>query len=182
MRDLLREIRRLTREVNQLEREIARRVVDYAPQLLELTGCGALVAGRIIGEIAGIGRFRTDAQLARVAGVAPVDASSGKQQRHRLNRRGNRQLNAALHKIAVVQGRCDPQARAYLQRRQQEGKTRREALRALKRHIARRIFTLLRQPVAEATIPGVIKVRGGKVRVLPAWRIRRSGGCWWSGR
>jgi transposase len=69
MRQLVRQIRRLTREANELEREIARLVVAYAPQLLALPGCGALIAGRIIGEIAGITRFRTDAQLARLAGV-----------------------------------------------------------------------------------------------------------------
>ena len=73
-----------TREANELEREIAKLVVTYAPQLLALPGCGALIAGRIIGEIAGIQRFRNDAQLARLAGVASLDASSGQQRRHRL--------------------------------------------------------------------------------------------------
>ena len=131
---------------------------------LDLKGCGALIAGKLIGETGGIGRFRTDAQLARLAGVAPLDASSGQQQRHRLNRHGNRQLNTALHKLAVVQGRWDPRARAYLERRQAEGKTRLEALRCLKRLLARVVFRLLRQ--APTGVPSTsFKVRGGRVRV-----------------
>jgi transposase len=148
--------------LERVARRLARGVADYAPQLLELKGCGALIAGKIIGETAGVGRFQSDAQFARLAGVAPIDASSGQQRRHRLNRHGNRQLNSALHKIAVVPSRCDPRARAYLQRKQQAGKSRLEALRALKRHLARTVFGLLRQPAAGA--PCVIKVRGGKVR------------------
>ena len=161
-RDLVRRCRALTREVNEAEREIALGVAAYAPALLELKGCGALIAAKIIGETAGAGRFTSDAQFARLAGVAPIDASSGQQRRHRLNRHGNRQLNSALHKIAIVQGRCDPRARAYLQRKQAAGKSRLEALRALKRHLARVVFGLLRRPPAAA--PAVIKVRGGKVR------------------
>ena len=113
-RDLVRRCRQLTAEANTLEREIAVLVSDYAPQLLELKGCGVLIAAKLIGETAGIQRFRHEAQLARLAGVAPVDASSGQQRRHRLNRHGNRELNSALHQIAVVQGRWEPRARAYL--------------------------------------------------------------------
>jgi transposase len=163
-RDLVSRCRALTIDANELEREVALRVARYAPQLLELKGCGALIAGKLIGETAGIGRFRTDAQLARLAGVAPLDASSGQQRRHRLNRHGNRQLNTALHKLAVVQGRWDPRARAYLERRQTEGKTRLEALRCLKRLLARVVFRLLRQDPARDP-ERVVKVRGGKVRV-----------------
>jgi hypothetical protein len=81
-RDLVRRCRSLTRDANELEREIALLVAGYAPQLLELKGCGALIAGKIIGETAGAGRFRNDAQFARLAGVAPIDASSGQQRRH----------------------------------------------------------------------------------------------------
>ena len=161
-RDLVRRCRQLTREANELEREIALCVADYAPQLLTLKGCGALVAAKIIGETAGPGRFRSDAQFARLAGVAPLDASSGEQRRHRLSRHGNRQLNSALHKIAIVQGRLDPCARAYLERQQAEGKSRREALRAHKRHLARVVFRLLRTAPGEP--PLTIKVRAGKVR------------------
>ena len=161
-RDLLRRCRQLTRDASELEREIALLVVDYAPQLLELKGCGVLVAAKIIGETGGIARFRSDAQFACLAGVAPLDASSGQQRRHRLSRHGNRQLNSALHKIAIVQGRCDPRARAYLERKQAAGKSRREALRALKRHLAGVVFRLLRADPGER--PWSIKVRGGNVR------------------
>lgn len=89
------------------------------------------------GETGGIERFASDAQFACLAGVAPIEASSGQQRRHRLSRHGSRQLNSALHKIAIVQNRWEPRAPAYLERRQAEGKSRREAIRALKRHLAR---------------------------------------------
>lgn len=95
-RDLVRRCRQLTVEANALEREIAVLVAGYAPQLLELKGCGVLIAGKLIGETAGVARFRHEAQLARLAGVAPIDASSGQHRRHRLNRHGNRELNSAL--------------------------------------------------------------------------------------
>jgi transposase len=98
--------------------------------------------------------------------VTPA-SNSGQQRRHRLSRHGNRSLNSALHKIAVVQGRSDSRAQAFLARKQREGKTRREALRALKRHLARHIFTLLRRPITNADRPAVVKVRGGKVRTQP---------------
>ena len=139
-RDLVREIRSATRQINGLEREIAALVADRAPQLLALPGCGPMTAATIIAETAGPGRFATDAKLARTAGVAPIPASSGKRQRHRLDRGGNRKLNCALHRIAITQGRCHPPAIAYLARRQADGKTRKEALRALKRHLARTIW------------------------------------------
>jgi len=141
-RDLVREIRALTRQIRQLERELAEHVAQRAPALLEMPGCGAMTAATILAETAGPGRFPTDAKLARSAGVAPIPASSGKHQRHRLDRGGNRKLNCALHRIAVTQGRCHPPAAAYLARRQAEGKTRKEALRALKRHLARTIWRL----------------------------------------
>jgi len=139
-RDLVREIRSATRQINSLEREIAARVADRAPQLLALPGCGPMTAATIIAETAGPRRFSTDAKLARTAGVAPIPASSGKRQRHRLDRGGNRKLNCALHRIAITQGRCHPPAIAYLARKQADGKTRKEALRSLKRHLARTIW------------------------------------------
>ena len=115
-----------------------------APALLELPGCGALSAAKLLCEIGPIERFRTDAQLARHAGVAPLEASSGKHQRHRLDRGGNRQLNCALHRIAITQGRVHPPARAYLERKQSEGKSRREAIRCLKRQLARTVYNTLK--------------------------------------
>jgi transposase len=91
----------------------------------------------------------SDAQLARQAGVAQLEASSGKQRRHRLDRGDNRQLNCALHRIAVTQGRVHAPARACLERKQSEGESRREAIRCLKRQLARTVYTTLkREPLS----------------------------------
>jgi transposase len=146
-RDELRRIRELTRAIGTIETELAPLVGELAPSLLAERGCGVLTAAKLIGEIAGVSRFATDAKLARTAGSAPIPASSGNTKRHRLDHGGNRQLNCALHRLAVSKGRLDPETAAYLARKQAEGKTRREALRCLKRHLARRVFKLL-QPSA----------------------------------
>jgi transposase len=155
-RDELRRIRELTRAIDALEHELAALVAELAPQLLAEPGCGPLTAAKLIGEIAGIARFKSDAKLARLAGTAPIPASSGRTTRQRLDRGGNRQLNCALHRLAVNKGRYDPQTAAYLARKQAEGKTRREALRCLKRHLARRVWHLLQpapiQPERTITI------------------------------
>jgi transposase len=142
-RELVVEIRRRTRRVAGLGREIGALVETQAPDLLELEGCGPLTAARLIAETGGAGRLSSDAKFARLAGVAPIPASSGNRTRHRLDRGGNRRLNCALHRIAVTQGRCHTPAREFLARKQAEGKTRREALRCLKRHLARRVWRLL---------------------------------------
>ena len=152
-RDLLRSLKQHTRRVRELQREITTLVESKAPQLLELAGCGALTAAKILAETAGVQRFSTDAKLARLAGVAPIPASSGKNNRHRLDRGGNRQLNCALHRIAVVQGRTHEPARTFLAKKETEGKTRREALRALKRHLARVIWRALQQQAAQSQEP-----------------------------
>lgn len=143
-RELLGRCRSLTRTILALDRELQARIEQSAPALLALPGCGALSAAKLLGEIGPIERFQTDAQLARHAGVAPLEASSGTHQRHRLDRGGNRQLNCALHRIAITQARVHPPARAYLARKQAEGKSRREALRCLKRQLARTVYTTLR--------------------------------------
>ncbi len=143
-RELVARCRSLTRSIAELERELQERTMTLAPNLLALPGCGSLSAAKLLCEIGPIARFQTDAQLARHAGVAPLEASSGKQRRHRLDRGGNRQLNCALHRIAITQGRVHPQARAYLERKQSEGKSRREAIRCLKRQLARTVYTTLR--------------------------------------
>lgn len=142
-RELGVEIRRRTRRVNELEREIDTLVKGQAPQLLALEGCGALTAAKLIAETAGAKRIGSDAKFARLAGVAPIPASSGSRTRYRLDRGGNRQLNCALHRIAVTQGRVHAPAREFLARKQAEGKSRMEALRCLKRHLARRVWRLL---------------------------------------
>jgi transposase len=143
-RELVRAIRERTRRASGLEREITALVRIQAPELLELPGCGALTAAKLLAETAGVERFGSDAKLARLAGVAPIPASSGNRQRHRLDRRGNRQLNCALHRIAVTQGRVHSPAREFLARKQAEGKSRMEALRCLKRHLARTVWQALR--------------------------------------
>jgi transposase len=143
-RELVARCRSLSRSIAELERELQTRTQRIAPRLLELAGCGALSAAKLLCEIGPIERFGTEAQLARHAGVAPLEASSGKHRRHRLDRGGNRQLNCALHRIAVTQGRVHAPARAYLERKQSEGKSRREALRCLKRQLARTVYTTLK--------------------------------------
>jgi transposase len=147
-RDLLGHCRSLGRAIAELERELTSLTAQTAPALLELPGCGALTAAKLLCEIGPIERFRTDAQLARHGGVAPLEASSGRTRRHRLDRGGNRQLNCALHRIAVTQARMHPPARAYLERKQAEGKSRREAVRCLKRQLARVVFNTLKTSAA----------------------------------
>ena len=145
-RDELRRVRELTHTINALETEIADLVAQVAPQLVAERGCGPLTAAKLVGEIAGADRFATDAKLARAAGIAPIPASSGRTDRHRLDRCGNRQINAAIHRMAVTRARCDPQTRDYIARKKAEGKTNRDAIRCLKRHLARRVWQLLRAP------------------------------------
>lgn len=142
-RELLRRIGEITCRERELQAEIRERVGAYAPELLELPGCGELTAAKLIAEVAGARRFRSDAQLARPCGCAPLEASSGNRRRHRLSRRGNRQLNCAFHRIAITQARMHPAARAYLERKRAEGKSTREALRCLKRHLVRSIWRVL---------------------------------------
>jgi transposase len=143
-RELVTRIRSLTRAITELDRELEQRTAQTAPALLELPGCGAVTAAKLLAEIGPIDRFKSDAQLARHSGVAPLEASSGRIQRHRLDRGGNRQLNSALYRIAITQARYHPQARAYLERKQAEGKSKREAIRCLKRLLVRVVFNTLK--------------------------------------
>ena len=145
-RDLLRRIRELSQTIKALEREIAELVAQVAPQLLSEPGFGPLTAAKLVGEVAGAGRFCTVAKLARAAGVAPIPVSSGKTNRHRLDRGGNRQINAAIHRVAVTRARCHPETRDYLNRKRSEGKSTTEAIRCLKRHLARHVWHLLQAP------------------------------------
>jgi transposase len=143
-RELVARCRSLTRTIVELDAELEQRTAETAPALLELPGCGALTAAKLLAEVGPIDRFQTDAQLARHSGVAPLEASSGRVQRHRLDRGGNRQLNAAFYRIAITQARYHPAARAYLERKQAEGKSRREAIRCLKRQLVRVVFNTLK--------------------------------------
>ncbi|MGY5894923.1 IS110 family RNA-guided transposase [Blastococcus deserti] len=151
----LADIRDLTGRINAFEREITALVSEQAPQLLTLPGCGPLTAAKLVGETANPVRFRSEACFAMHAGAAPIPASSGKTNRHRLARGGNRQLNAALHRIAVTQIRLPGLGRTYYQRRRSDGDSTMEALRALKRRLARVVFNLLRPTdrTAAAALP-----------------------------
>lgn len=146
-RELVGAIRARTRRIRELERELGILIKEKAPQLLEVPGCGVLTAARIVAEVGDITRFASDAKLARLAGIAPIPVSSGMRDRHRLDRGGNRKLNCAFHRMAVTQGRLHADARDYLARKQDEGRTRMDALRCLKRHLVRRVFILLSRPI-----------------------------------
>lgn len=144
--ELVASIRSISRQANGLERELRTLILAYRPALLAEQGLGVLTAATLIGRTAGAERFPTDAHFARQAGVAPIPVSSGRTDRHRLHRGGDRQLNRALHVIAITRARIDPQTRGYLDRKQAEGKTKKEALRCLKRHLARHVHRLLSMP------------------------------------
>jgi transposase len=148
-------IRSLTREINELERELELLVAAHNPGLVAELGIGTLTAATLIGRTAGAERFPTDAHFARIAGTAPVPASSGQRVRHRLDRGGDRQINRALHMIALTRIRLDPATREYVDRRTAQGKTNREAIRCLKRYIARDVWKHLRgaQPAQRSALP-----------------------------
>jgi transposase len=140
-RDRLVRLGRLMAEAKLLLARIGTLVGDHP--LLALPGAGVVTTGRLIGEAGNLGRFRSADAFAMLAGVAPIPASSGQVRRMRLNRGGNRQLNRALYTIAFTQTWCYPPAQAFMARKTAEGKTSLEALRALKRHLARVVFRLL---------------------------------------
>ena len=141
-RSLLDRLARYERECGALTHRIEA-LVDGHP-LLALPGAGPITVARLVAEAGDMRRFRTPDAFAALAGVAPIPASSGQVQRMRLNRGGNRQLNRALYVIAVTQARCHPVAKAYMTRRMEaDGKTWREAIRALKRQLVRPVFRLL---------------------------------------
>lgn len=152
LRHLARRIGHLTAELAAATATLETLVSHVAPQLLDEPGVGPVTAAGVIMAWSHPGRCRSDAAFARLAGTAPIDATSGHHQnRHRLNRGGDRQLNRAIHTIVVTRLRIDPTTRAYVQRRIQEGKTPREARRCLKRYITRRLWRLLEHPPLDAT-------------------------------
>lgn len=150
-RDMISRIRELTRAAASLHDQLAELVAQAAPQLLAERGIGVLLAAKFIGEIAGIQRFSTDAQLARLAGCAPIPVSSGRTDRHRLDPGGNRQLNHAFHLLAIIKISHDPRTAVYLAKQRANGKTNKDAIRSLKRHLVRRVFNLLHDPNAVPT-------------------------------
>jgi transposase len=142
-RELLGRIRALTQTIDELEREITQLVKRLSPTLLELFGCGPLTAAKLLGETAGVQRFRSRAAYASHNGTAPIPVWSGNPERVRLNRGGNRQLNVALHRIAVTQLAHPCAGRAYVQRRMASGDTKTEAIRALRRRLSDEVYRRL---------------------------------------
>jgi transposase len=140
-RDELADITRLTEAINALAKRIGERVREVAPTLLAMPGCGELTAAKLLGETAGVPRFKSEAAFARHAGVAPIPVWSGNTAgRVRMTRSGNRQLNAALHRIAVTQARLAGLGQTYYRKRLAAGASNPEALRCLKRRLARVVF------------------------------------------
>jgi transposase len=156
-REVLADIDRITPTINDLEREVTTLVAVQAPGLLELPGCGALTAAKIVGETAGIARFAHEAKYAMHAGVAPIPVWSGRTEgRVRMCKSGNRQLNAALHRIAITQIQRPSLGRTYYDKRLASGDSKTEALRCLKRRLARVVYQTLKtspSTTTEALLP-----------------------------
>jgi transposase len=140
---LLDDVVRIDSEVRAIKRRMTVAVHATGTSLLDIYGAGPVVAAIVIGHVVDVGRFPTRGHFASYAGVAPIEASSGPKKRHRLNPRGNRQLNHALHIIAVAQISHDCAGRVYYDRKIEEGKTKKEAMRALKRRLADVVYRAL---------------------------------------
>jgi len=145
-RDQVAVIRSLNGQIDALKRELRVLVEAHRPELLAEVGCGELTAALLIGRTAGAERFKSDASFAMQSGSAPIPCSSGQRTQYRLNRGGDRQLNHALHIIAVTRANHDPATKEYLARKQRDGKTKKGALRCLKRYLARRFHRILSLP------------------------------------
>jgi transposase len=143
LRSIARRVPQLTAEERELAREIETLTRKLAPQLLDQPGVGPHAAAQLVLSWSHKGRISSEAAFARLAGAAPIPASSGQTIRYRLDRSGDRKLNHALHMILVTRKRTHPATSAYIERRLQEGKTRREANRCLKRYLARNLYRLL---------------------------------------
>ena len=143
LRTLARRIQAATAEADTLEREILAHVRALVPELLDEPGIGPIVAAQLIISWSHRDRIDSEACFARLAGVAPLPASSGQTTRHRLSRGGDRQLNRALHTIVLHRRQHDPATRDYIARRIAEGKTSRDAVRLLKRYLARHLYRVM---------------------------------------
>ena len=153
-RDELADVARLTDAINTLAKRIGERVRAIAPVLLTMPGCAELTAAKLIAEAAGVTRFKSEAAFARHGGVAPIPVWSGNTAgRMRMTRSGNRQLNAALHRIAVTQIRLDGLGQTYYRKRLAAGDSSTEALRCLKRRLARIVFHHLQTDHQNRTQP-----------------------------
>jgi transposase len=146
-RKRLDELSRLDREIAAMDPRIEATVRKTETSLTSIPGVGPFIAAKILGEVGDPSRVRSKPAFAVLSGTAPLSASSGQVQRHRLNRGGNRQLNWALHYIALVQCRIMPEAQAYMARQREAGKSHKEAMRCLKRHLSNVVY---RHLVADA--------------------------------
>jgi transposase len=141
--EVLRDIRTLQRKIARLNEQIESEVEASGSTLTEIFGVGPILAAKIMGAIGNVRRFPTKAHFASYSGTAPVESSSGEVVRHRLSLAGNRRLNNALHMVAICQARSDLRGRAYYRKKLAEGKSRKEALRCLKRRISDAVFKSL---------------------------------------
>ena len=141
--EVVRDVRVLDRRIAELDERIEVEVEASGTTLTEVFGVGPILAAKIVGIAGNVARFPSKAHFASYAGVAPIEASSGEVVRHRLSLAGNRRLNKVLHMIAVCQARSDPRGGAYHRKKLAEGKSRREAMRCLKRRIADTVFRVL---------------------------------------
>lgn len=148
-RELVERLAELTQSVKRLQRRIEALMQELAPTLLSLPGCAGLSAAKLVAETARVSRFRSSAAFAMHNGTAPIPVWSGNHERHRLNRGGNRQLNVALHRIAITQMRLGGAAAAYIARRLAMGNTKTEAIRALRRQISDEVYRRLRHDHSE---------------------------------
>lgn len=133
----------LADEIYELGKRIESMVDEIGTSLTAIRGLGPLVAARILGEIGDVSRIRSKAAFASLAGTAPLKASSGQTTRHRMNRQGNRRLNRALHVVARAQSRLSPEAKAFVSRKMEEGRSYKEALRCLQRHLSNVVYRAL---------------------------------------
>lgn len=140
VRRRLRDILRLYEEIAEADRRIAEKLQEVDTTLTEIRGVGPFIAAKILGEVGEVSRVRSKASFGLLTGTAPLVASSGQTHRHRLNRGGNRQLNWALHNIALVQSRTSPEAKTYLARQREAGKSSKEAMRSLKRQLSNVVY------------------------------------------
>lgn len=148
-----RELRRLDAEMKDLRSKIQKAVESSGTSLTSECGIGGTIAAKLLGEIGDIRNIRSKAGFARLTGTAPIPASSGTTVRHRLNRGGNRKLNYALYFIAITRCRLDPETKAFMARKQAEGKSKKEAMRCLKRHLANRIYKTMMADAVRQKVP-----------------------------
>jgi transposase len=140
VRQRIGELRRVSKQIAETKARLRKALAESGTTLTEVPGIGPLIAAKILGEVGDPGRIRSQAAFAMMTGTAPLLASSGMSSRHRLNRGGNRKLNFALHYMALVRYRSDEDTKAYIERRRAEGKSFKEAMRCLKRHLCNVVY------------------------------------------